>query len=106
MLLGDEILGDEDDEAGYSLKLVQGRYLAVASPGANQRQGRVQLYRYHADAMLWAKADQEFEGLDEGDNFGFSIAFARDSGTKLSLVVGATYSRASGAGYVKSFEPT
>jgi hypothetical protein len=106
LLLGDEILGDEDDHAGYSLKLVQGRYLAVASPGANQRQGRVQLYRYHVDSMLWAKADQEFDGMDEGDNFGFSIAFARDSGTKLSLVVGATYSRASGAGYVTSFEPT
>lgn len=106
LLLGDEILGDEDDEAGYSLKLVQGRYLSVASPGANQRQGRVQLYHYHMDAMQWERAGQVFEGTAEGDNFGFSIAFARYSETNLSLVVGAIYSSAAGAGYVTTFEPT
>ena len=100
------LLGDEDDEAGYSLKLVEGRYLAVASPGANERQGRVQLYRYHMDTMQWARADQVFEGTDEGDNFGFSIACARYSETRLSLVIGAISSSASGAGYVTSFETT
>jgi hypothetical protein len=106
LLLGDEILGDEGDEAGYSLKLVQGQYLAVASPGVNQRQGMVQLYHYHMDAMQWARADQVFEGTDEGDYFGFSIAFAGYSETKFSLVIGAIYSSASGSGYVTIFEPT
>jgi hypothetical protein len=104
--LGNAIVGDENEEVGYSLKLVQGDLLAIGSPGTSQRQGRVQLYRYRMESMQWEKADQVLNGNGVGDSFGYSVSFAQTSDRVLTLVVGATSSNSgSGDGYVTSFEP-
>ncbi|KAG9394471.1 GCC2 and GCC3 [Carpediemonas membranifera] len=69
---------------GFGLA-VSGDTLAVAAPMFNEGTGAVFMYAYNATLAEYANTDV-IQGIKSGDSFGYSLAFAGDSGV---LVVGA-----------------
>jgi hypothetical protein len=119
-----------DEEAGTAVALLDESHLLVGTPGANSRQGSVQLYRFLPSSSstattattnggedsttsgAWQMHPIVLQGSSVGDNFGVSLAGSRSRSSnnakedeevdKWSLVVGGL-SGSTNAGHVDSY---
>jgi hypothetical protein len=66
----------ENDQAGFSVDLVEGNLLAVGVPGYKNETGAVYLYRYDDATAVWEQHPDTWEGLAIGDDFGFAVGIA------------------------------
>jgi hypothetical protein len=95
----------ENDQAGFSVDLVEGNLLAVGVPGSNQETGAVHIYRYDDASAVWERHPDTWSGLAIGDDFGFAVGIAaKPSSNELVLTVGALTANRGGAGYVATFQ--
>lgn len=90
MRLGQRISGYNDgDRCGHVVALNQdGNMMAIASPGAQNDKGRVDVYglQERGHKSFWASLGLPLLGEREGDMFGQAIEFSKDGHT---LVVGS-----------------
>lgn len=109
-----------DDEAGSAVTMLDGSHLLVGIPGANNRRGNVQLYRFLPSSSsstpdeestngIWQQHPTVLQGLAPGDDFGVSLASQRQGGQETdswSFAVGAISGGDDNAGYVASYHST
>jgi hypothetical protein len=94
----------QNDQAGFSVDLVEGNLLAVGVPGNNQETGAVHIYRYDDASAVWERHPDTWNGLAVGDDFGFAVGLAaKPLLNELVLTVGALTANRGGAGYVATF---
>ena len=82
--LGGEILGNETgDEFGASVSISNdGKHVAVGARGSSSsgkaRSGEVKVFEYAEDPSTWFQIGSSIQGLDENDEFGFSVSLSGD----------------------------
>jgi len=103
-VLGQSIGGEEDQEVGKSVQLLDGKFLLVGAPGDDERKGIVKLFRYERTVNRWEENLHELDGLSPKDDYGHSVAMARLPSGHFVLAVGAVTGGDNGAGYVSSYE--
>lgn len=95
----------ENDQAGFSVDLVEGNLLAVGVPGFNNETGAVYLYRFDDVYAVWEQHPDTWGGVAIGDDFGFAVGIAaKPLLNEMVLTVGALTANKGGAGYVATFQ--
>lgn len=84
---GEPIIGDEEDEAGWALKLAKnGNVIAIGSDDSNDDAGHVKVYQWWAKQKKWVQLGQTIVGDHPDDESGWGIDLSEDG---LTLVIGS-----------------
>jgi hypothetical protein len=82
--LGGELLGNATgDEFGASVSMSNdGRHVAIGARGSSSlgkiRNGEVQVFQYDQASSTWLQIGSPVKGLDDNDEFGFSVSLSGD----------------------------
>jgi hypothetical protein len=82
--LGGELLGNATgDEFGASVSMsTDGRRVAIGARGSSSfdktRNGVVQVFQYDQASSTWLQIGSSIQGLDDNDEFGFSVSLSGD----------------------------
>lgn len=82
--LGGELLGNATgDEFGASVAISNdGRRVAIGARGSSSldktRNGEVQVFQYDQASSTWLQIGSSLQGLDDNDEFGFSVSLSGD----------------------------
>jgi hypothetical protein len=102
--LGADINGEaEGDYTGWSVSLSSDGYtVAIGAPG---RKGRVRLYKYDKNHLLWKKVALDIDGEAADDQSGRSVSLSSDGST---VAIGAPYNDGNGhvSGHVRVYTLT
>lgn len=100
--IGQDILGEANDQLGVSVKISgDGMTVVAGAPGNAQGSGHVRVFNYDKDLKQWKQLGSALCGQKDGDQFGWSLACSADGRT---VAAGATEADdVSGSGYLRIF---
>lgn len=80
--MGDDILGEEDEEQGYALKLsANGKTVAIGSSESNDDTGHVKIFTWIARQKKWMQLGDTILGFYYGDGAGWGFDLSEDGRT-------------------------
>jgi hypothetical protein len=90
--LGKNIDGEANgNQSGYSISLSNdGTIVAIGAPNTNNDSGQCQVYKLETSngTTGWIQVGQDINGVNEGDEFGFSVSLSSDGSM---VAIGAPY---------------
>ena len=100
-----------NDNSGYSVSLSSdGSTVAIGAPGPvteplTDNKGRVRVYKYDKNNLLWKKVALDIDGEAAGDYSGWSVSLSSDGST---VAIGAPYNDGNGnlSGHVRVYTVT